>query len=326
MSPNCRPPVEIDAVLEDPTSIRRRIEANQPYAPVQRYFSDDAEYRATAGANSRHKDVFIAPVFRGDWAYEKALIEDIDDLLFHPGFIATAGKIFGSQCVRPFSVYSNLTWQLPFPQGPGHIDVAEFRGINRTEYPIWLLTVMNHSRLFEAERIQIATAVAWFYEGEDGGFDYWPDGLDAPPKIHEGNIYNTAVVGDNDRMFHRVRPTGKADRGIVSDLSPDARLVHRSANTWGIEDRGDSRAEFEFEQLRISLSWKARVFDDVADERRFVEHHEDITIEDVWTRFFADLEQRNVAFERPCEPLRDAAWIGLLGATYVREPGARPKA
>ena len=54
----------------------------------------------------------------------------------------------------------------------------------------------------------IATAVAWFYEGEDGGFEYWPDGPEQAPSLHEGRIFNTAIIGDNDRMFHRVRPTG----------------------------------------------------------------------------------------------------------------------
>lgn len=318
----CYPPVQIDHVLDDPGSIRRRVEANGPYAPVQRYFSDDAEYRATAGAESREKAVFIAPVFRGDWAYETPLIDDIDDLLHHPEFSEASRGIFGSDLVRPFSVYSNLTWQLPFAQGPGHIDVPEFRGINRTDHPIWLLTMMNYSRLFEAERVPIATAVAWFYEGSDGGLDYWPDGPDAPPRTHEGNIFNTAILGDNDRMFHRVRPTGAVERGLISGLTPDSRLVHRGAQTWAIEDRGETRAEFEYRELRISLSWKARVFRDEQDEKRFVERSEDITIDEVWQRFYADLDRRDIAFVRPGDPKRDSAWIELLTATYVYEPAA----
>jgi len=318
----CHPPVQIDRVLDDPGSIRRRVEANGPYAPVQRYFADDAEYRATAGAESREKAVFIAPVFRGDWAYETPLIDDVDDLLHHQEFSDAARGIFGSDCVRPFSVYCNLTWQIPFPQGPGHLDVAEYRGINRTDHPIWLLTVMNHSRLFEAERVPIATSVAWFYEGSDGGLDYWPDGHDAPPRTHEGNIFNTAIVGDNDRMFHRVRPTGAAEKGLISGLTPDARLVHCGGEAWAIEDRGETRAEFDYRELRISLSWKARIFRDERDEKRFLERTEDISIDEVWRRFDVDLERRGIDHERPENPERDPAWIELLTATYVCEPTA----
>lgn len=322
----CYPPIQIDSVLDDPSLVQRLVETNAPYAPVQRYFTDDAEFQATAGEESRAKPMFIAPVFRGDWAYDKPLIEGVEPLLQHEGFSQAAREIFDADIVRPFSVYSNLTWQLPFSQGPGHIDVPEFRGINRTEYPIWLLTTMNHSRLFEAERIQIATTVAWFYQGSDGGFDYWPNGKDAAPKSHEGHIFNTAVVGDNDRMFHRVRPTGQTDKGLISGLSPDAKLTHRSGSTWTIEDEGRSRAEFDYAELRISISWKAHVFKDVAEERSFVEHENDMSIDEVWRRFSDDLKRRGIAADVPAEPVRDPEWIALLSSTYVEEPSVQPVA
>ena len=322
----CFPPVSIDSVLDNPDSIRSRIEANGPYAPVQRYFNSDAEYKSNAGSASREKPMFIASVFRGDWAYEEPLIPDVDDLLHHPKFSEAASDIFGSSRIRPFSVYSNLTWQLPFSQGGGHIDVPEFRGVNRTDHPIWVLTSMNHSRLFEAERVQIATSVAWFYRGSDGGFDYWPDGPNAPMKTHEGSIFNTAVVGDNDRMFHRVRPTGDAEKGLLADLTSDARLVYRNGNCWTIEDRGETRAELTYEQLRISISWKARVVQDENDEQRYLQHSEDMYINQVWERFCSDLDRRGIAYERPAKPEQDPTWIELLSATYVQEPSASPAA
>lgn len=326
MTDLCFPPIQIDSVLDDPSLVRRLVETNAPYAPVQRYFSADAEFQATAGEESRAKPMFIAPVFRGDWAYDKPLIEGVEPLLHHKGFADAARKIFGAEIIRPFSVYSNLTWQLPFAQGPGHIDVPEFRGINRTVYPIWLLTTMNHSRLFEDERIPIATTVAWFYEGRDGGFDYWPAGKDAAPKIHEGDIFNTAVVGDNDRMFHRVRPTGKSDAGLIAGLTPEALLVYKSGSDWAVEDAGETRAEFDYAQLRISISWKAHVFQNAEDEKRYVEHGDDISIDDVWQRFATDLERRGIAARIPHEPMKDAEWIRLLSSTYVEEPSTQPAA
>ena len=326
MTDICFPPIQIDSVLDDPSLVRRLVEANAPYAPVQRYFSADAEFQATAGEDSRAKPMFIAPVFRGDWAYDTPLIDGVEPLLHHQGFADAARKIFGADLIRPFSVYSNLTWQLPFAQGPGHIDVPEFFGINRTVYPIWLLTTMNHSRLFEDERIPIATTVAWFYEGSDGGFDYWPEGKDAAPKVHEGNIFNTAVVGDNDRMFHRVRPTGKPDIGLIAGLSPDALLVHQAGDRWAVEDQGETRAEFDYAQLRISISWKAHVFQDDAAEKRYLEHEDDLSIDEVWRRFAGDLERRGIPAEVPPDPTRDAEWIRLLSATYVQEPSAQSAA
>ena len=85
---------------------------------------------------------------------------------------------------------------------------------------------MGHSRLFEKERVEIATAVAWFYRGKDGGFTYWPDGPDRPPRVHEGDLFNTAIMGDNDRMYHRVRPVGARARRHAR--GHDARVAARA--------------------------------------------------------------------------------------------------
>jgi len=320
MHANCHPPIKMDKVLEDPESIRRLVEANSPYWPVQRYFGGDSEYRASAGSQSEGKPVFIAPVFRGDWAYDTTLIDGVDEILHHPGFAGAAQKMFGGACVRPFSVYCNLTWQLPFNQGGGHTDVPEFRGVSRVDHPIWLLQAMGHSRLFEKEQVKIATTVVWFYKGSDGGFTYWPDGPDAPAKSHEGSIFNTAVVGDNDRMYHRVRPTGDPKAGLVSAMTLESQLEHKGDDRWCISDGNATLAEFDYNTLRISISWKARVFADEADERRYLDHAEDIEIEAVFERFYGDLRARGIDFEMPSDPRRDARFVEILGKTYMHEP------
>ena len=85
------------------------------------------------------------------------------------GFATAAREMFDTDCVRPQIVYTNLTWQLPFDQGGGHTDVPAFRGIERTRYPIWILNAMGHSRLFEPERIRIATAVRLVLQGQRRG-------------------------------------------------------------------------------------------------------------------------------------------------------------
>ena len=138
-------PVALDRVLEDPGLVRRLVEHNGPYFPVQRYFTSDAQYRANTGTDQ----TLIAPVFRGDWAYDQPQIEGVEPLLYHEGFRQAARDVFGGQIVRPQQVYSDLTWQLPFPQGPGHTDVPAFRGVDRTRYPTQFLSLMGHSRLFE---------------------------------------------------------------------------------------------------------------------------------------------------------------------------------
>ena len=320
MTDTCLPPIFIDEVLADPTCVRRLVEGNAPYAPVQRYFAGDAEYRAASGAADDERPMFIAPVFRGDWAYDTPSIDGVDELFDHPKFVAAGQRIFGSKLVRPFSLYCNLTWQLPFDQGAGHTDIPEFRGISRTDHPTWILSMMGASGLFEEQRVNIVTVVAWFYPGSDGGFTYWPKGPDAPPKVHEGATFNTAIAGDNDRMYHRVRPTGDPGRGLISGMTLDTRLARLDDEEWGIDQDGEIRARFPFEDLRISISWKARVFRDDADEARYRDHSDDIAIDEVFDRFYADLTRQGVAFERPGNPLTDQDLIDLLTKRYVHAP------
>ena len=312
-----RPPIFINHVLDDPDAFRRLIERHAPYLPVQRYFGGNAEYRSSSGQGNA---MVIAPNFRGDWAYDKPLVEGAELFLDHEGLREAAGKLFGTRHVRPQIVYTNLTWQLPFSQGGGHTDVPAFRGFDRTRYPIWILSVMGHSRLFEEERINIATAVAWFYKGEDGGFEYWPDGPDGPSRVHEGDVFNTAVMGDNDRMFHRVRPVGKVEDGLLAGMTLASQLEHAGGEAWRIVQDGETKASFPYERIRISVSWKAQVFRDEAERRMVDEQTDDISFDAVLSRFYEDLEERGASFERPDDPLRDPAFVDLLSQQYVREP------
>jgi len=312
-----RPPIALDAVVEDPAALRRLVETRAPYWPVQRYFANDAEYAALSGETAA-APMIVAPVFRGNWALEGRAEPDVAPLLAHPPFVDAARRLFDGEIVRPTTVYVNATWQLPFAQGAGHTDIPAFRGLDRTRYPVTWLSIMGLSGLFEDVRLQIATAVAWLYPGEDGGFEYWPEGPDAPGRVHEGRIENTAIVGDNDFMWHRVRPTGKTRDGMVR-LSLDSELAREDAQ-WVVRDGGRRLGAFGWDALRVSLSWKALVFASDADRRRYDEHTDDIDLAEVLRRFAADLAARGVEVTWPADPVHDPATIRLLTEAYVRYP------
>ena len=312
-----RTPVKLDRAFDDPDSVQRLIDSRAPYWPVQRYFANDAEYAALAGRDDAPM-MIVAPVFRGNWAVEGVAQPDVEPLLNHPPFIAAAKQLFDAEIVRPHNVYANLTWQLPFPQGMGHTDVPAFRGFDRSRYPITFLTIMGLSGLFEDVRVQIATAVAWLYVGRDGGFEYWPAGPDRPSMVHEGAIDNTAIVGDNDFMWHRVRPTGRVEDGMVP-MSLNSELVRHNGR-WAIVQDGKSLATFAREQMRVSVSWKANVFASNEDRRRYDEHVDDIDLAEVVRRFAEDLRQRGIEFDVPADPVRDPGFIRVLQKTYVRNP------
>jgi hypothetical protein len=178
---------------------------------------------------------------------------------------------------------------------------------------------MGLSGLFEDYRVKVATGVSWFYAGEGGGFEYWPQGPAAASVVHEGAMTNTAIVADNDFMWHRVRPTGRAENGMLT-LTTDAELVRRDGQTWAIVDGGEERASFPFEQVRVSLSWKGIVFSDDEDRRRHDEHLDDIALADVVERFATDLSARGIDIEVPRDPLQDAGFIRALSDVYVHYP------
>jgi hypothetical protein len=312
-----RPPVTLPTAGDDPGRVHRLIDAHAPYWPVQRYFANGAEYAALSG-NGAGAPMIVAPVFRGNWAADGTIGAGVEPLLHHRPFVEAAQRLFDAEIVRPTTVYVNLTYQLPFPQGAGHTDVPAFRGFDRTRQPITFLTIMGLSGLFEDVRVKIATAVAWFYGGADGGFEYWPDGADRPSRVHEGAIDNTAIVGDNDFMWHRVRPTGRLEDGMPS-LGLESELAGRG-DRWSIVDGGTPVATFGRDRLRVSLSWKALVFASDADRRRYDEHTDDIDLPEILRRFTVDLERRRVAVRVPDDPVRDPAFIDLLRTHYVRYP------
>lgn len=322
-----RPPVTIPRVFEDPTIVDRLIDAHQPYWPVQRYMANRAEYATLSGGRAGADPgaaMPVAPVFRGDWAFNGEVAAGVDEVLHHPPFLDAAQQLFDAQLVRPHTVYVNLTWQLPFPQGRGHVDIPAFRGVDRTWVPVTFLTLMGLSGLFEAERVKVATAVAWFYRGADGGFEYWPDGAEAPSVVHEGSIHNSAVMGDNDFMWHRVRPTGRPEDGMVT-LDLDDELTRVDETTWAIRHEGAPVASFERDALRVSLSWKADVFDSEEDRQRHDEHLDDLSMDEVLERFRHDLATRGEDAEIPSDdPVRDPAFIERLQRVYVRYPAVTP--
>ncbi len=312
-----RPPILLDPAVDEPALVHRLIDAHAPYWPVQRYFANDAEYAALSGRDAS-SGMVVAPVFRGNWAAAGAVEAGVEPLLHHDRFIDAARRLFDAEIVRPTTVYVNLTHQIPFPQGAGHTDVPVFRGFERTEHPITLLTIMGLSGLFEDVRVKVATAVAWFYRGVDGGLEYWPDGPDAPSKVHEGRIDNTALVGDNDLMWHRVRPTGRVEDGMPTLTM--ASELRGSGGSWRIVDGARVIAEVPRERLRVSLSWKALVFDSDAERRCYDEHTDDIDLAEVLRRFRVDLERRGADVTTPDDAERDPAFIALLHRHYVRHP------
>jgi hypothetical protein len=314
-------------VLDAPGRVSELIEAGGPYWPVYRYFADPVELDASgAKLADPAGPLRVPPWFRADWASDRPLVAGIEPILHNPQFERAARELYGVSehaVIRPQLVYVNV--MLPMPSAdPGHTDVPAFRGIGRDRFPVWLLAVMGHSGLFERWRIRIATAVSWWSDGPGGHFSYWPDGPDAAPVVL-GVRSNSALVGENETMFHRVERVGVAGGELsLADLSLDAELIADGRKAWEIRERGRALARVPYEAARISVSWKALVFADPAEAHAVDEHTDDLAIDEVWAIFARDLDRRGAALDPGPEPLANRAFIAALGAAYTRAPSILP--
>ena len=255
--------------------------------------------------------------FRETYAYgQEVRLPGVEPFLRHGGFVEAARRLYGRPIIEPAIVYANLL--VPGQELAIHTDVPEFRGVNRTRHPQWLLVVMHHSRLFEAWRMPIATAVAWFHDCEGGEFAFYPAGADGPAVAHRVR-FNTAILLDTDSVFHGVDRVAETAES-VDRLRPGMRLTHQDDDTWQVEEGDTSVARYRWSDLRFSVSWKAYCFTDEAERSAWLACTDDLSVDAVVDRLVADLRDRGRIVTRP----DDHSLVDLLIDEYVRFPTPSP--
>ena len=76
-------------------------------------------------------------------------------------------------------------------------------------------------------------------------------------------MWNTAVMGDNDFMHHQVERIGPRHMGPPENMTLDTLLDH-DGEQWVVTEEDEVLARYDDEHVRLSLSWKAKVYADVA--------------------------------------------------------------
>jgi hypothetical protein len=292
-------PVRVERVFDDPDAIIPLLIERGPYHTTAAVHN----LGATMGAGA-----VSAPWFK---AY-------LDDPVFleNPRWIAAAREAFGAEIVRPFAAMVNLN--AATPGGVPHLDLAKFRGFGPQEAPVWLLQNMAHASLFDDWMTPIASGLAWFHKGRDGGFEYFPDGPQAPSITERAPLWNVGVMSDNEFMWHRVEPIGTPEeQQHIRALMHYDNTLHPVAGGWEMRRREDLLTSFTSEQVRISILWKAHVFTDEAHLASFEDERLDLTIDQVVGVYQADLKERGIAAKRPSDPLADTEWRELLQRVYA---------
>jgi len=256
--------------------------------------------------------------FREEYAYGSTIdAPGIESFLHHAELVDAARRIHGRDVIEPAIAYANL--MVPGQELAVHTDVPEFRGANRKVLPQWLLVVMHHSGLFEAWRLHIATGIAWFHDSDHGGLAYWPHGATGPRATYPLRA-NTALVLDTDTVFHGVDRVTSDAATVVPPVSPDSVLEFAGDGRWALRDGdGAPLADYGWDELRFSVSWKAYCFADETERDAWRTHGDDLTEDRIVDTLVADLAERGLV--RSDVP-RDRALGLTLIDQYVRFPPA----
>ncbi len=251
--------------------------------------------------------------FRETYAYDgRGEIDGIDAFVHHEGLADAARKIFDRPIVQPAIAFANFL--VPGQELAVHTDVPEFRGVNRTKNPQWLLVAMHHSGLFDEWRMPIATGVSWFGRPDGGEFAFYPHGADAPPRALEVK-HNTAICVDTDSVFHGVDRVSDPDASLPA-VKAGSRLVFDDG-AWVLRADGQEPVRYGWDDLRFSVSWKAYCFRDETEARMAREHTEDIAQQEIVDRLVADLRERG-RLEGPLPEQRELALT--IVDEYIRFP------
>jgi hypothetical protein len=299
-------PIRIEPAFDDRKFVRTLFDRYAPYRAVAAYLPAGAD--DTAGP--RPADAAY-PWFRETWALGgKALVDGADEILGNPHFLTAARALFPSARISPKLVVVNVN--APMPAGVPHFDVPVFRGATRENFPLRLLLAMGASRLFEPWRVIEAGAIAWFYDGPDGGFEYWPDGPASPMRTESAPFGNVAIVADSDRMYHRIGRIGPPD-AVLPRMSAGAEIRLEPDGGWSIFDQNECRARYPKEAVRLSVVWKA----DVRLEGASPVELDPLTAPRIFQILQQDLLQRDVPCTADLALLQDPEWIERVYRVYM---------
>ena len=95
-----------------------------------------------------------------------AKVRDVDVGAFRDAWFRA--DEMGVDLIGPNEIYAHLVCPEPRIAEGAHVDIPNFRGMGRRDYPTWLLVNMRRSGLFDRWHVPVATAVMWFYEGPGG--------------------------------------------------------------------------------------------------------------------------------------------------------------
>lgn len=292
-------PVRVPRVFADPDAVLATIRARAPY-PTMAAHHRIGDSLGWSGSYPWFKTSFDEPQF-----------------LQIPSFVEAAKQAFSASIVQPTHCLINIYG--PMRSGPPHVDLPAYRGLTGANAPIWFLMNMTYSGLFHPWMVPIASGLAWFYDGEGGEFEYWPDGPEGAAVEERPPLWNVGVMSDNEFMWHRVGPIGpeRLQERLHGRLRASDELHYAGEGAWEIRDGTRLAQRLAPEEVRLSILWKARVFRDADHLASFEDPSMNLDVGQAVEIYLEDLADRGFAVRRPADPFTDETWRKLLQEVYA---------
>lgn len=231
-------------------------------------------------------------------------------------FTPIAQELFGTPVVVPKMLFANVL--LPGQEISMHTDVPEFRGIHPRTCPNWLQCVMHGSGLFARWRILQAAALTYYQDMAEGSLAIYcgPNGEGTVVPASRG----LAVLVEAETCPHHsdVFPP-KRRRARLPTWPRGVRLRYVTDQTaWlAIAPDGAELVRFAPDEVRVTTQMKLHCFKDRAEERAYLDHTDDLRVQDAIEMLTEDLRRRGW-FEGAAPPRSDLAV--MMVKEYIRWP------
>lgn len=255
-------------------------------------------------------------LFRGIYAeLGEVRVPGCETLLEHEGYAEAARSITQRPLVRPTMLYANLL--VPGQELAVHSDTPEYRGLDKTRCPEWLLVAMHHSGLFADYRVHVVAAVSFCGDCDGGDFIFYPDGPVGRVQ-HVPVRANSAVALSVDDIFHGVERVGGPDQA-APPIAVGNTLAYDGKGGWIVWAGDQQVVRYDWSEIRFSLQWKAQCFADEAEMAWADSGDDDLTLHGVTARLVDDLRERG----RITGDVPDETALGLMIIQeYIEFPDA----
>eukprot|EP01060_Flectonema_neradi_P034330 TRINITY_DN5997_c0_g1_i1.p1 TRINITY_DN5997_c0_g1~~TRINITY_DN5997_c0_g1_i1.p1 ORF type:complete len:521 (+),score=72.95 TRINITY_DN5997_c0_g1_i1:51-1613(+) len=240
-----------------------------------------------------------------------------------PNFADAAKKICPAkkQHLDPFQF--NYIVQLPGQTVATHIDGVYFNRATRLDIPQWLLAAMKFSGYFEDEFVPQVQVVGYIHQWEDhermGEFVVW----NPEPESYEPTRL-TGLAVDGSQVVHAASDYCPGQEAPVIDKDSKSRLQYIGDDMWALRVNETVLRMYRTNDLRISVVYRARCFEDEDAKVKFNTESKDKinrwSLDFILDRFRQGLVQKGELSQEAVDTISSMTLALAILRTYIAYP------